>query len=152
MAAPTRRRPCLSLQASGNRFIMSMSLIVIRPVSKPLPSTNSSFSTLLAIKIFSASSSVTVPVAVTRPELVMMSAMGVSPLSRNRRSRRVIMPTSRRPSVVMGTPEILYWSITSRARATVATGGRVTGSAMMPFALRLTLSTSSACRSIDRFL
>ena len=63
---------------------------------------------MLAIRIFSASSSVTLPVAVTSPEAVMMSAMGVSPLSRNRRSRRVMMPASRRPSAVIGTPEMLY--------------------------------------------
>ena len=63
-----------------------------------------------------------------------------------------MIPTSRRSSAVIGTPEMLYWSITSRARPTVADGGSVTGSMMIPLALRLTLSTSSACRSIDRFL
>ena len=42
--------------------------------------------------------------------------------------------------------------MTSRARATVAVGGNVTGSAMIPFAVLFTLSTSSACLSIDRFL
>ena len=62
------------------------------------------------------------------------------------------MPTSRAPLAVIGTPETLCWAITSRARPTVASGGSVTGSRMMPLALRLTLSTSSVCRSIDMFL
>ncbi len=62
------------------------------------------------------------------------------------------MPTSRRAGVVIGTPETLCWSITSRARPTLASGGSVTGSMMMPLALRLTLSTSSVWRSIDMFL
>ena len=60
-AAPTRSRPCRSLQAWGNRFIMSMSRIVIIPVRQYVSSTSSSFSTFLAVKICSASSSVTVP-------------------------------------------------------------------------------------------
>ena len=66
-AAPTRKRPCLSLHAFGNRFSMSISLMVIRPVRTPSPSTSSNFSTLFAMRTFSASSSVTAPVAVTSP-------------------------------------------------------------------------------------
>ena len=53
---------------------------------------------------------------------------------------------------VIGTPETLYCCITSRARPTVASGGSVTGSKMIPLRLRFTLSTSSVCRSTDMFL
>ena len=39
-----------------------------------------------------------------------------------------------------------------RAWPTVSSGGSVIGSMMMPFSLRLTLSTSRVCSSIDMFL
>ena len=129
-----------------------MSLMVISPVSLKSSSTSKSFSTFFAIKIFSASSSVTVPVAVTRFSWVITSAMGSSQSSRKRRSRRVIMPISRPSAVVIGRPETLYWSMISRARPTLASGRRVSGLKMIPLALRLTFSTSSAWRSMDMFL
>ena len=43
------------------------------------------------------------------------------------------------PLSVIGTPETLCCSMTSRARATVASGGSVTGSVMMPLARPLDL-------------
>jgi hypothetical protein len=46
VAAPTRSRPRLSLQALGNWWSLSMSRIVISPTSRPSLSTSSSFSTL----------------------------------------------------------------------------------------------------------
>ncbi len=42
----------------------------------------------------------------------------------------------------MGTPLILFCSMMRRAVPTVSSGGSVIGSVMMPFSLRLTLSTS----------
>ena len=40
----------------------------------------------------------------------------------------------------------------ARAAPTVASGRKVTGSRMTPFALRLTVSTSRTCRSTERLL
>ncbi len=71
--------------------------------------------------------------------------------SRNRRSRRVRIPLSLPPTVI-GTPEMWCPSMISRAWPTVASGGRVIGSTMMPFSDRLTLSTSRVWSSIDMFL
>ena len=48
----------------------------------------------------------------------------------------------RKPLTVMGTPLMLCCCITLRAVSTVSSGGSVMGSVMMPFSLRLTLSTS----------
>ena len=66
-----------------------------------------------------------------------------------RRSRLVRMPTSFL-FLVIGTPEILYWRITSSASETLSSGDMVTGSTIMPLSDRFTLSTSLACCSIVR--
>ncbi len=67
-----------------------------------------------------------------------------------RMSRLVRMPTSRLPFSVIGTPEMWYLLMMASASPTVASGGRVMGSTIMPDSLRLTLSTSSACCSTGR--
>jgi hypothetical protein len=59
------------------------------------------------------------------------------------------MPTSRPPGSVIGTPEMWYFSMTSNALVSGSSGPSVTGSTIMPASERLTLSTSSACCSID---
>ena len=53
---------------------------------------------------------------------------------------------------VIGTPEMLCPRMISRAAPTVASGGSVIGSTMIPFSDRLTLSTSRVWSSIDMFL
>ena len=53
---------------------------------------------------------------------------------------------------MIGTPEMLCPLMILRAWPTVASGGSVIGSTMMPFSDRLTLSTSRVCSSIDMFL
>ena len=53
---------------------------------------------------------------------------------------------------MIGTPEMLCPLMIWRASPTVASGGSVIGSAMIPFSDRLTLSTSRVCSSIDMFL
>ena len=58
----------------------------------------------------------------------------------------------RLPLTVIGTPLMLCSSMIWRAVPTVSSGGSVIGSTMMPFSLRLTLSTSRVCCSIDMFL
>ena len=50
----------------------------------------------------------------------------------------------------MGTPEILYFRMTSSASETFSSGDMVTGSTIMPLSERFTLSTSSACCSMVR--
>ena len=50
----------------------------------------------------------------------------------------------------MGTPEILYFCMTSSASETFASGDMVTGSTIMPLSDRFTLSTSLACCSMVR--
>ena len=76
--------------------------------------------------------------------------MGISNRVSKRRSRLVRIPTSF-PFLVMGTPEILYFRMTSRASETLASGAMVTGSTIMPLSERFTLSTSLACCSMVRF-
>jgi len=83
---------------------------------------------------------------------VITADTGCSLCSKNRRSRRVRMPSRCPSGRVMGTPDTLCLRMTCCACATLAFGGSVTGSLMMPLALRLTLSTSSVCSSIDMFL
>ena len=51
-------------------------------------------------------------------------------------------------AMTMGMPEMLCSGMISRAWPTVSSGGRVTGSTMMPFSERLTLSTSRDWRSM----
>src|SRR5258706_15994554 len=50
----------------------------------------------------------------------------------------------------MGTPEILYLRMISRASLTLSVGDMVTGSTIMPLSERFTLSTSLACCSMLR--
>ena len=69
----------------------------------------------------------------------------------NFKSRFVIMPTNFLPSVI-GTPEMRYFPISSSASFIVCSGVRENGSVITPFSERFTLSTSSACASIDIFL
>ena len=60
------------------------------------------------------------------------------------------IPTSLPSALVIGTPEMWYRRISSSAEATGASGGRVTGSTIIPASERLTLSTSATCSSIER--
>jgi hypothetical protein len=65
------------------------------------------------------------------------------------------MPTSRPsllPSCVIGTPEIRYFFISSRASKMRLEGESVIGLTIIPLSDRFTRSTSDACSSTDRFL
>ena len=92
----------------------------------------------------SACSSVVPTGAVTRCSVVIRSATCIASSRQNRRSRLVRIPTSCPCESVIGTPEMRYRAMTSLASPTVAVGGRVMGSTIMPDCERLTLSTSSA--------
>ena len=81
----------------------------------------------------------------------MTSAIGKFRSGWKRRSRLVRMPTSL-PLFVIGMPEIEYFSMTASAWPIFASGGRVTGSTIMPDSDRFTMLTSSACRSMVIFL
>ena len=154
-AAPTRKRPRSSRQASGNWSCLAMSPIVISPVRQPASSISSSFSTLLPFKIASACSSVVSDPAVTNRSLVITSLTGVASSPKNIMSRRVTMPTTSPravPSTVIGTPEMLCSRISVRTSDEGALGGSVTGSAITPLAERLTFTTSRTWSSTDRFL
>jgi hypothetical protein len=72
--------------------------------------------------------------------------------SANRMSRLVRIPTRVPSARVIGTPEIRYFSMIPRASARGASGPRVIGFMIIPLSERLTLSTSSAWRSMERFL
>ena len=56
------------------------------------------------------------------------------------------------PFLTTGIPEILYFVISSHASPIVWSGSIVIGSTIIPLSERFTLSTSSACFSIDMFL
>ncbi len=62
------------------------------------------------------------------------------------------MPTSFPLLLVIGTPEIRYFSIISSASESSGSGRMVIGSTIIPDSLFLTLSTSEACSAMVRFL
>ena len=125
--------------------------MVINPFRLKSSSTIGSFSTLALARIFFASISVMPSFAVTKCSEVIHSLIFFVKSSSNFRSRLVIIPTSLRPSVI-GTPEIRNFPINSSASFSVCSGERKNGSVITPFSDRFTLSTSSACASIDMFL
>ena len=149
--APQRRRPCPSFAERGYLIVFSISLMVIRPTRLKLSSTIGSFSFLALASIFFASSSVMPSLAVISPSEVIDSLIFLEKSVSNLRSRLVMIPTSLRPSVI-GTPEIRNFAIRLSASSSVCSGEREKGSVITPFSERLTLSTSSACASIDMFL
>ena len=125
--------------------------MVMRPFRLKSSSTMGSFSFLDFARIFLASSKVTPSFAVTSPSEVMHSLIFLEKSSSNFRSRFVMIPTSFFPSVI-GTPEMRNFAIRSLASASVCSGDKKNGSVITPFSERFTLSTSSACSSIDIFL
>ena len=89
--------------------------------------------------------------AVTSFSCVMTSETRRSRRSSKRRSRFVRMPT-RRPASVMGTPEMWKRAMMACASPSVAVGGSVTGSTIIPLSERFTRSTWLHCSGIERFL
>ena len=129
----------------------SISLIVMRPFRLKSLSTMGSFSFLALANICFASSRVIPSGAVISPSLVMDSFIFFVKSVSNFRSRLVIIPTNFRPSVT-GTPDMRNFAINASASASVCSGVKEKGSVMTPFSERFTLSTSSACASMDMFL
>ena len=76
-AAPTSSRPSLSLVANGCCSVLTKSLTVISPVSRPCPSTIGSFSILWRRNRPSAASAVTPSRAVISGALVITSETGL---------------------------------------------------------------------------
>ena len=70
--------------------------------------------------------------------------------SQKRMSRFVKMPTRRPSGSVIGMPENRNRFISSSASCSVAVGGNVTGSVIIPLWLRLTFCTSAAWSAIVR--
>ncbi len=118
----------------------SMSLTVMRPLSRPSSSTTGSFSMRCRARMARACSSVVPGGAVTSRSFVITCATRRVWSSSKRRSRLVRMPTNF-PSSVMGTPEMWKRAISACASLTVALGGSVIGSTIIPLSLRLTRST-----------
>ncbi|OQA07627.1 MAG: hypothetical protein BWY65_01813 [Firmicutes bacterium ADurb.Bin373] len=150
-AAATIKRPLLSFAALGYWRVFSISFIVISPRSINLSSTIGSFSILYFFRISFAWSTVVPCGAVTRFSFVITSSTFLVKSRSKRRSRLVRIPTSF-PFTVIGTPDIRYLSINTRASLTRLSGERKIGSDMMPCSERLTRSTSSDWRSIGIFL
>ncbi len=99
-AAPTRRRPCSSLQARGKSRAFWMSLTVIMPRSRPSASTTSTFSMRCRCRSSSTSSRGAFSRTVTSfSRGVMTFDTGRSSCSSKRMSRWVTMPTTWLPSV-----------------------------------------------------
>ncbi len=151
-AAATRSRPCWSLLASGCAIRLKMSLTVISPRRTPPASTTGSFSIRCRARMRSASSSVVPTGAVTRLFLVIASRIGWVRLRSNWRSRLVTMPISRPSASTIGTPEIRKRLISAAASRSGRSGPSVIGLRIIPLSLRLTRSTSAACRSMAMFL
>ena len=121
MAAPTSRRPFSSRAELGYTVAFSMSLMVIRPLSRNSSSTMGSFSILWRRRICLASSRVVPSLAVTRFSLVITLSMSWSISTSNFMSRLVMMPISL-PWSQIGTPEMRYLAISSSASARVRPG------------------------------
>ena len=149
--APHNNLPWSSFAAFGYLICFSISLIVINPFKLKSSSTIGNFSFLAFPKICFASSNVIPSLAVTSPSEVIDSLIFLEKSVSNFKSRFVIIPTSFVPSVI-GTPEIRYFAIKSSASWMVCSGDNENGSVITPFSERFTLSTSSACSSIDMFL
>jgi uncharacterized protein (DUF302 family) len=114
IAAPTLSRPRGSLQEFGYFLIFSISLMVINPFKLLWSSTTNNFSILFLWRISLDSSSVVPTGTVMRRSFVITVEIFSSNLFSNLRSRLVRMPTNF-PSFVMGTPEIRYFLMISRA-------------------------------------
>ena len=132
------------------RFLRSF--IVISPSKRPCSSTIGSFSTLLVLKIFSASSKVQPFGAVIKGILVITFSTKFEKSLSNLKSRLVSMPISFLSSSTTGTPEILYSAMISKASATLALGLTKIGSIITPLSLFFTLFTSLTCEAISIFL
>ncbi len=150
-AAPQRSLPCESLAESGYLICFSMSLIVIKPLRLKSLSTIGNFSFLALARMAFASSNVIPSGAVISPSEVMDSLIFFVKSVSNFKSRFVIIPTNL-PFSVIGTPEIRNLRMRFSASSNVCSGERKNGSVITPFSERFTLSTSSACDSIDIFL
>ena len=149
--APQRRRPCASLAESGYLICFSISLMVIKPFKLLSLSTIGNFSFLALARIAFASSRVMPSGAVISPSEVIDSLIFLEKSVSNFRSRLVMIPTNFVPSVI-GTPEIRNFAIRLSASCNVCSGESENGSVITPFSERFTLSTSSACASMDIFL
>ena len=97
-AAPTRKRPFLSIHALGKSSFFWMSFTVINPASLPLSSTTNNFSMRCSCKISFAFSNVVPTGTVTRFSFVIRSYTFRSRFVSKRISRLVRMPTSLSPS------------------------------------------------------
>ncbi len=150
MAAPTRNRPDSSLVARGYCSVLTKSLTVNRPLSRPASSTSGSFSILLLASSASASILSTPTRAVTSGMGVITSEAGRLKSVSKRRSRLVMMPTSRPSWSMTGRPEIWNRPHSSSTSASVASPVVVTGSETMPDSERFTRSTCRAWSSIER--
>ena len=122
------------------------------PLRIPSSSTSGSFSILCARRISCASERVVPTGAVMRLSLVITSEILALKSVRKRISLFVMIPTSLPLSSTIGTPEILNFPIRSSASLTIWSSVSEKGFTITPFSERLTLSTSSACCSIDIFL
>ena len=132
------------MEASGNCSDFTKSLTVISPPSRPLSSTSGSRSRL-CLRSSSVASSREMPTGpvisgigvITSSTLVVAhSATGV-----NRRSRLVMMPSSRSSVSTTGKPETRYSPASWSSCSSVASGPMVTGLEMIPVWVRFTRST-----------
>src|SRR5688572_5202110 len=129
-----------------------MSFTVMRPFSRPRPSTTGSFSMRCSWRIAWASSSVVPTGAVTRSSDVITSRIGRERFDSNWRSRFVMIPTSRSAFSTIGTPLMWKRSIRSYASRSKASAVNVIGFRIIPLSDRFTRSTSPAWSSGARFL
>ena len=152
-AAPTRSRPCSSLQARGKSRAFWMSLTVIMPRSRPSPSTTSTFSMRWRCSSCRTSSRGVFSRTVTSfSRGVMTFETGRSSCSSKRMSRWVMMPTTWLPSAVTGRPEMPLARVSATTSRIVASGRTVIGSLMTPLSCFLTRPTSRAWSAAVMFL
>mmetsp|Transcript_7913 Transcript_7913/g.16751 ORF Transcript_7913/g.16751 Transcript_7913/m.16751 type:complete len:239 (-) Transcript_7913:381-1097(-) len=156
MEAPTRS--CLfslSLDAKGKSRFFCKSVRAMSATSSPLLFRTGSFPFLDAFNISFASSRVTPSFATLSLSLGVMNSLTLMVGSSTKVvSRFDMIPTSFPPILpvsVMGMPEYPWVFLMWKTSATVASGERQTGSVMKPFLNFLTLNTSAAWSSMEKF-
>ncbi len=151
-AAPTLKRPWLSLHAFGKSCAFLISFTVTSPINSKASFTTNTFSILWVWSSFLITSKSVPSLTVTSFSLgVMISFTWRSRRVSNLISRPVTIPIKSLPSTT-GKPEILFAKVISSSSRTVVLGETVIGSLTTPLSYFLTVLTSAACCSMVIFL
>ena len=150
--APTIKRPWSSLHAFGYCSALSISVTVINPLSSKSSLMTNTFSILCLCNNARTSSAPAPSLTVTSFSFGVITEVTEALMSvANLTSRRVTIPT-KFPFSRIGTPEILFASVSALSCSKVADDSIVNGSLTTPLSYFFTAQTSLAWSSIDILL